>query len=139
MIKYVLGFYFTDTHCLLINQGKHTNGIGGKLKHGETREDAMIREFHEETGIKTTAYDWQYVMAFGGSSNKPRHDDPYSCTVFKCEHGNIQLPFEHVTSEGIVKAYPIGHLPANVHPTCEWIYRMILDDVFVGWFTGEKN
>lgn len=141
MINYVLGFYFDKIygHCLLIDNGEYNNGIGGKIKHAETKHDAMIRECLEETAIKTNMYDWRYVMSFGGEHNEPRHDEPYRCHVFVCENGKIDLPFELETAEGIVRAYPKGMTPTNMHPTGEWIYRMIIDNVFIGHFFGSKE
>ena len=139
MINYVLGFYFDGSLCLFINNGKQANGIGGKVSITETHKDAMIREFKEETGITTNVYDWQRIMMFGGEHNKPRHDEAYRCHVFVCRNGRIPLPFEYKTNVGIVKPYHIESLPDNIHPTAEWIYKMIIDDVFIGHFSGNKD
>lgn len=37
------------------------NAPGGKIEHGETPEQAVAREFREETQIATTPQDWQRV------------------------------------------------------------------------------
>lgn len=67
--EYVCGFMF-DTldhpfgRVLLINklrpdyQKGKLNGIGGRVEPGESHAQAMIREFHQETGLMVT--DWIY-------------------------------------------------------------------------------
>ena len=49
-------------------QGK-LNGVGGKLKQGETVEDAMIRESMEEVGARPKSYYKAATLRFyfGGS------------------------------------------------------------------------
>lgn len=68
---YVLGFAFTHDmrSVVLIEKQKPNwqagklNGIGGKVERGETAEDAMCREFAEETGVTYTRHaDWLYIM-----------------------------------------------------------------------------
>jgi len=40
--------------------------VGGKVELGETPMAAMIREFHEETGVETTDSDWtNYALMWG--------------------------------------------------------------------------
>jgi len=63
----VVGFAFSHdmTGLLLIRKQKPAsqagklNGVGGKLELGEQPIDAMVREFHEETGLQTSPGDWQ--------------------------------------------------------------------------------
>ncbi len=57
---------FNDDKVLLILSGKasgHANGVyalpSGSVDEGETYEDAAIREFNEETGLKT---DHKYLL-----------------------------------------------------------------------------
>jgi 8-oxo-dGTP pyrophosphatase MutT (NUDIX family) len=72
--EYCLGFYFNteETSVILINklrpdwQAGHLNGVGGKVEPGEAVVDAMVREFAEETGIKTQSKDWQYYATIEG-------------------------------------------------------------------------
>lgn len=71
-LKMVVGFMFNAeaTSVLLIQKQKPAwqknklNGLGGKVEVGESRLDAMIREFTEEAGI--TFYDWDPVISLHG-------------------------------------------------------------------------
>lgn len=98
MIQYVLGFMFDVPRRKLLLIRKHRpdwqrgqfNGIGGKVKSGETGLAAMVREFREETGIETITFQWtqvvqiqnpqwtMYVYAASGDSTKARQrtDEP---------------------------------------------------------------
>ena len=78
--KYVAGFLFFDhvekdiweyetrtKKVLLVRKNKPAwqkgklNGIGGKIEEGETPDDAMHREFFEETGIEQK-FDWKLFV-----------------------------------------------------------------------------
>lgn len=66
MKKYVLGYAFNKDldNVILINKNRpewmagKLNGVGGKIEPGEEADDAMVREFEEETGIHTTLNNW---------------------------------------------------------------------------------
>ncbi len=68
----------TDTHVLLgrkklrFGAGK-LNGFGGKLKEGETPEQAAVRELNEECGIRSTEGDLEKVavLQFYFNSDEP--------------------------------------------------------------------
>jgi 8-oxo-dGTP diphosphatase len=65
---YVLGFAFNTIgdKVALIRKNKpdwqkgFLNGIGGKIEKDESKRSAMVREFEEECGIKTSTYYWCY-------------------------------------------------------------------------------
>lgn len=64
---YVLGFAFTgDGRVALIRKNKpewqagYLNGIGGKVEGQENSSMAMVREFHEETGVLIPEDKWQF-------------------------------------------------------------------------------
>jgi 8-oxo-dGTP diphosphatase len=67
---YVCGFLFTHDrrHVALIHKLKPDwqrgkfNGIGGKLEANETISEAMVREFHEETGVWIPPYYWERFL-----------------------------------------------------------------------------
>jgi 8-oxo-dGTP pyrophosphatase MutT (NUDIX family) len=71
MIEYVLGFAFNKslTSVLLVEKKygpeiniDKLNGVGGKVDPNESSEDAMTREFLEETGCKSN---WTRIGCIG--------------------------------------------------------------------------
>lgn len=78
MKEYVLGLAFDTrfSNVLLIRKNRPDwqagllNGIGGKVEHGETDKEAMVREFVEETGVVTSAENWNH---FGELAGKDFH------------------------------------------------------------------
>ena len=46
-----------------INRGKYI-GIGGHLEPGESKEEALIREIKEETGLTVTSYKYRAKLIF---------------------------------------------------------------------------
>ena len=73
-MTYVVGFLFSDDRrwVTLIRKnrpdwqaGKY-NGVGGKVEVGEAVNDAMVREFYEETGVKTKWTDWNEFALLRG-------------------------------------------------------------------------
>ena len=77
MTKYVLGFMFSPDfeQVLLIRklrpefQAGHLNGIGGHIEPKELSGEAMIREFEEECGIKTTWEQWTHFCTMQRKDN----------------------------------------------------------------------
>lgn len=114
--KYVLGFARTKAGVLLIlkthpdfQKGKF-NGVGGKIEEGETPLQAMIREFLEETGIATQAYEW--------ISNGEVCQNNYRIFIFE-----TILTDEKVT--GIVKVETIEQLSCiNYNQDTEVVYHI---------------
>lgn len=76
-MRYVLGFAFDEKRewvALIRKNGnsvpEHTgllNGVGGKIKVGESLHDAMSREFAEETGVMLPPQEWAYRGTFRGT------------------------------------------------------------------------
>ena len=70
MKRYVIGFMFDNSMenvCLIQKnrpgwQAGKLNGVGGHIEPGEFPIDAMVREFCEETGVKTEVSTWAYVL-----------------------------------------------------------------------------
>jgi 8-oxo-dGTP diphosphatase len=71
---YVVGFLFSHDHrwVTLIKKNRPEwqagkfNGVGGKVEVGEAVNDAMVREFYEETGVKTKWTDWKEFALLTG-------------------------------------------------------------------------
>jgi len=72
MKRYVLGFAIYAGNVLLIKKEKprtqkgKLNGIGGKIEEGETSYTAMVREFREETGLKSKIAQWSKFAIIRG-------------------------------------------------------------------------
>jgi 8-oxo-dGTP diphosphatase len=75
MKNYVLGFLFNESmdSIVLIKKTKpdwqngKLNGIGGKIEpHEPNPIDAMVREFEEETSVKTKNDDWKRFVVMTG-------------------------------------------------------------------------
>jgi 8-oxo-dGTP diphosphatase len=77
MTKYVVGFMFNHsmTRVLLVDKKRpdwqkgYYNGVGGHVEPSESFGMAMVREFEEETGIKTSLSDWQQFCSLKGADN----------------------------------------------------------------------
>lgn len=77
MIKYVVGFMFdtSGNSVVLIKKNKPAymkgklNGVGGKVEPGENSHQAMVREFEEETGVRTRLHDWHLYSTLVGENH----------------------------------------------------------------------
>lgn len=105
MEKYVLGFALSEHaggHVALIIKKHPTwqagliNGIGGKIEIGESGEEAMIREFYEETGLLHTRWDFVATMA----------SPLFHCKVFKTyvSFSTLQLLKTRTDEEVVIKS-----------------------------------
>lgn len=77
MKSYVVGFMFNDdlSRVALIRkthpawQAGKMNGIGGILEEEERSREGMVREFEEETGLKTSTLRWRHFADMSGVNN----------------------------------------------------------------------
>ena len=77
-----------------INQGKWL-GIGGHLEKNETKEQALIREIKEETGLDVISYTYRGLLTF---INKDYEEIMYLFTVeefsgelIECDEGVLEF------------------------------------------------
>lgn len=123
--KYVLGFAFDEynDHVVLIKKnrpewqaGKY-NGVGGKVEVGELHSEAMVREFHEETGILTEYKDWTYVGVL-----RDEFEEQFTIGIFA-----IKIDSHWVTSmtdEEVVVVDPSTVNRYNAIPNLEFLIPM---------------
>lgn len=101
--NYVVGIAVDPdrTHGLFVLKNRPTwqagffNGVGGKIEVDESPAEAMVREFFEETKIRTDFTDdedeptWRYVGRRFREAQEPFQDGSYELHVFV-----IELPLE---------------------------------------------
>ena len=72
MLQTTLCYLSQNGKTLMLHRVKKKNdvnhdkwiGIGGKLEHGESPEECMLREFREETGLTPTAWAYRGLVTF---------------------------------------------------------------------------
>jgi 8-oxo-dGTP diphosphatase len=105
--KYVLGFLFNDekTKICLIQKNRpdwqrgKLNGVGGKIgdmRKSELPDDAMIREFREETGVSTQHHDWKLFTILDAN------DLSWKCYCFYCFNSEYLNSVKTMTDEQII-------------------------------------
>lgn len=127
-IEYVLGFCFNEekTSVVLIRKNKPTwqagllNGVGGKIECGESAFEAMVREFKEEVGVKTSTIDWKLFCNLRGKD--------FTVYCFKCFNSEAwskasQQEVEYVEKhfvQQVYRPYCISNVP--------WLIEMAIDE-----------
>lgn len=127
MIKYVLGFMFSpDKKQLLLIEKSHPdwqkgklNGIGGKIRDGESSLDAMVREFAEEVGVGTTVEDWKQFARMKG--------DDWQCDCFVSFNENISDYRQCEDEKPVMVDVTIPVAPPNAISNINWLINMALD------------
>ena len=72
MLQTTLCYLDENGKTLMLHRVKKKNdvnhdkwiGIGGKLEHGESPEECMLREFSEETGLQLTSWRYRGIVTF---------------------------------------------------------------------------
>ena len=72
MILSTLCYLEKDDSYLMLHRTKRKNdankdkwiGIGGKFEAGESPDECLIREVHEETGVKLNSYKFRGIITF---------------------------------------------------------------------------
>ena len=76
-----------------INQGKYV-GIGGHLEPHETKEEALIREVKEETGLTLHSFDYRGELIFiNGDYQEVMYlylSKDFSGTLITCDEGELK-------------------------------------------------
>lgn len=131
--KYVLGFAFAEDgkEVLLIRKNRPEwqagkfNGIGGKVEEGETPEQAMYREFHEEAGIKNSNWEFRFEYIFPNAII-------YVYTLFS---DGTFWDANTMTDETVHRAMVDDILkmePEKLISNIKWLVLLLLDESFKG-------
>ena len=138
MQKYVLGYAFSEDRSIvslveklkgpLCNLNKW-NGIGGKVETCEEYIDAMVREFHEETGILIGKDDWRFV---GTSAGKDFFMEIFSTITPLADN---YMPLQNDVGEPL-KRHTVSAILENCYPYGENV-QTIVQHILTG--TGEVH
>lgn len=129
MRNYVLAFMVnaTKNQILLIKkkrpafQAGKMNGIGGKIEGDETPVEAIIREVEEETGLKTTEYEW---ANFG----EMRLPDGGKVHLFKTFRDDLENALSMTDEEVVVMDIDYNVLKPLVMPNLIWLIDVAMDN-----------
>lgn len=129
MRNYVLAFMVnaTNNQILLIKkkrpafQAGKMNGIGGKIEGDETPVEAIIREVEEETGLKTTEYEW---ANFG----EMRLPDGGKVHLFKTFRDDLENALSMTDEEVVVMDIDYNVLKPLVMPNLIWLIDVAMDN-----------
>lgn len=133
MREYVLGFLFsksfpsgTDNYVALISKIKPEwqygllNGIGGKIEENELPENAMRREFREETGLEID--DWKKFCKFTDEKGYIVH--AYCSDIVSTQLGLCKL---QPLTEEVPNWYAVDKLDQlPVIPNLHWLIAMAI-------------
>ena len=137
MNNFVLGFAFNKDfrEVLLILKNKPEwqkglyNGIGGKIEDFESPEEAMVREFREESNIDTKVENWKRVCQMGDYTT-------WGCEVFTTVLDNINN-YKNLTEEKClvcvirncddIKNINKINLPSNCIENLKWLIPLCID------------
>jgi 8-oxo-dGTP pyrophosphatase MutT (NUDIX family) len=121
MKRYVMGFYMSPDGTVLIEktEGRFrglVNGLGGKMEPGEGVQEAMAREFFEESGVATEPCFWQPVVTLTGSDYVLHILRAFgilpTAPIPECEEGKVGL---------------YATLPAHMEATARWLWYLCND------------
>ena len=129
--NYVVGFAFSSdkSQVVLIRKNRPAwqagklNGVGGKFEDGEDGLACMVREFHEETGVMTTADDWHYFTKIIGRDGDVLLYRLFDDKVLAARSTSdepveiIPVDFVHIRAEGLSPANGyVGSVTLNGKP-----------------------
>jgi 8-oxo-dGTP diphosphatase len=89
---------------------------GGKVEENETPIQAMVREFHEETGVKTAETDWVHSVTLSGE------DFEVEFFVTRGDAGKAET-----TTDERIERHDAWNMPGDVLPNLRWIVPLCLD------------
>jgi 8-oxo-dGTP diphosphatase len=87
------------------------NAIGGHIEQFEDGITAMVREFEEETGLKTERRHWKRFAILHGNDSEVQ---------FFCAEGSTE-GIRSVTDERVFVVYPLGIQTELMIPNLRWL------------------
>jgi 8-oxo-dGTP diphosphatase len=128
----VVGFLFSpDLNEVVLLRKTHPqwqagllNGLGGHVKAGESPQDAMAREFHEESGLDFPADIWKEYARLKGK-NEDEDPERWILHVF-CGRHPRHFEAGSKTDEAIV-IHKTGVGAQDVVPNVRWLLPMAID------------
>ena len=126
--RYVLGFLFDDrrSKVWLMNKERPSwqkgklNGIGGHIEDGETPEECMRREFHEETGVHI--FDWEHAVTL--------HCQKVEMFIFRAFSDMEHFNAVRQTTDERPQCFFVHAVNTQYHPVIpnlDWMVPLILD------------
>lgn len=124
---YTLGFCFNrkKDKVVLIKKDRSDwqkgllNGVGGGVWENENDYEAQVREFHEETGVKTINLDWQMYAIM--------HSPNFIIYCYYCVSDRIFKEAKTVESEKVVKI-KVKNLPKyKTISNLKWLIHLALN------------
>jgi len=130
MTAYVVGLAFDDDENVALIRKERPewqkgflNGVGGKIKEGESSLAAMVREFEEETGWGLPESEWELFVTLQGSSEQEKGD--WSVAFFRAV--NVDLKMLRTTTDEEIIIWHARHLPPTTLGNLQWIIPLALD------------
>lgn len=145
MQRYCLGFLFdpTTSEVLLIEKKRGPeyvlgkwNGLGGKVRDGESSSAAMSREFEEEAGTYTSESEWKLTgkLFVRGSQG----ETVAIVEVFVCWSPFIMGMVKNRLRDGnptdeTVRPFSVLALPDNIVPNVPWMLAALTDSAMTSF------
>ena len=109
MLNSSLCYLIRDNHYLMLHRVKKENdanhdkwiGIGGKFEDKESPEECMIREVHEETGLKVNSWHYHGIVTFVSDCWETEYMHLFTSDSFTGDADNI------FCDEGVPEWIPI--------------------------------
>lgn len=136
----VLGFAFSlhGRLVLLIRKNRpgwqagKLNGVGGKIEPGELADEAMVREFREETGIESQSGLWRKFLRYSAND----HGTIIHCYATR----SLDLTRARSLTDEEVAIHRVGQVPESpAVPSLAWLLPMARFSLFEAGLEGFVN
>jgi 8-oxo-dGTP pyrophosphatase MutT (NUDIX family) len=120
MIEYVSGLMFNHarTHVWLLHKAKgpkylidRWNGPGGKVQQGESYDEAMVREWREETGMDTDCSHWEQFVHLTSESAVHPFSSTSTVRFYRAFVDEEEFALPRTTETEEVFKWPLSGLP----------------------------